>query len=43
MESDALQATIIGRTVAEVVHPEASVDVSSANIDYVVGELPKFA
>jgi eukaryotic-like serine/threonine-protein kinase len=43
MESDEFQATIIDGSVAASVHADPSVDVSRANVDFVVGDRPQFA
>lgn len=42
MESDAFRATIIDGLFATAVRAETSVDVSRANVDFVVGDRPKF-
>ncbi len=43
MESDEFQATIIDGSAAASVHGDPSVDVSRANVDFVVGDRPQFA
>ncbi|MEO2015639.1 MAG: hypothetical protein ABGZ53_14845 [Fuerstiella sp.] len=43
MESDEFQATIIDGSAIASVHGDPSVDVSRANVDFVVGDRPQFA
>ena len=43
MESEEFQATIIGGSAAASMHGKPSVDVSRANIGFVVGDRPQFA